>query len=487
MGQLRLISAIKAALRTQTPDLKNSIWEFKLIDDETGEVHKRLGEVKSVKEITDSEGVRRTDRNSCNPIHGATSVLKPVHWLPTEGAEPLDHPKLMLKLPNSEVYRRRGAAFDALQNMFEAARLMRVQGIQSYAGTRIKPSGASEILSDEERTCHFLVVENLDQDLLRLGISSAAERIDVSSDAGIRSLSLAMAKLMAFVQFFHEQFGRGIIDIKPENIMPIINKAGQIVSFKMIDIESSLGRAIAATMTYQRPVDIAGIIEELAAEKEHQNPSRICANVDFRTLSTSMAVAMVLLQESGAGAHNLIVEEKTHRHTLTSGRVIGQKYYHFDRESSQRNDTIVTGLLFRMLRCNGQEDARNILVDALQQGPRVPGLGPQLLRTYDESLKMYKDNYVMDVAMTRAGFELAAADQLPSGGKEQSTLREVLVQMPIESLHVSDGCIEPRMQQTCAIVPASAMTMFGCVRRVAPPESPQAKLAYSEMNAPMTR
>ncbi len=211
---------------------QQSEWEVVWLNVATMSTHRVLQRVQS----NSIRGVTRSVRYP--ETAGSTAVVKSMvadPRLPVGGK-----PSLVVKSFHSYIWPMLQG--EAVKHLVKVERYFRVQGVSCYVGGR-------RYSSENDNIKPFIVMQSVGVGLdlyALLGDEKYKSRL-LGSEEAQKSLLLAIIRLLAFLDFFHAKEGRSLIDIKAENILPILDGHGHIVQLVIVDLDESFGDSFTYT------------------------------------------------------------------------------------------------------------------------------------------------------------------------------------------------------------------------------------------------
>jgi hypothetical protein len=156
---------------------------------------------------------------------------------------------------------------------------LQIFGCPAVVVERQKPTNASN--SKPKKSLAIMMVKLGDHDL----IDAIEQRQEGTpprwmTESSTADKEIAFAQLLAYVAFFHQQENRPILDLKPDNLIPII-KDHKLTGLKLIDLESSVGHHLIASVNSLHPKDKALYLRVLPHPWAHGS---LTPAIDIRTL-----------------------------------------------------------------------------------------------------------------------------------------------------------------------------------------------------------
>ncbi|MDF1654511.1 MAG: hypothetical protein P1U34_05310 [Coxiellaceae bacterium] len=180
---------------------------------------------------------------------GSTAVVKDLRTKPSEG---LPLPDLVLKSFHTRYWPQQLTNELKLESLRSSSRYLRAQNFCSYVGERPSRAGNPDQLKP------YVVMQKIGDG--RNLFHSSKDTSDNASllnspEAQVKFIQ-AICRLLAFIEFFHQNEHRPILDIKAENLIPIRNLQGQLERLVVVDLDSSFGDSFVMTSASMTRHDI---------------------------------------------------------------------------------------------------------------------------------------------------------------------------------------------------------------------------------------
>ncbi|MDF1796685.1 MAG: hypothetical protein P1U63_09135 [Coxiellaceae bacterium] len=207
---------------------------------------------------------------------GGTAIVKDMRAVQLErGGARL--PGLVLKSFKTNYWPRKLDAGLDLPTLRHASHYLRAQGFCSYVG--LHPPADKH----EGKQKPFVVMQRIGdgQNLYQLTQNKRKNFGLLITPKAREIFAQAICRLLAFIDFFHRNEDRPILDIKAENFIPILDTYDRIERLAVIDLDGSLGGSLVFTPSAMTRADFK--------RAYRSDPQRLDRTIDFRTLANVLA------------------------------------------------------------------------------------------------------------------------------------------------------------------------------------------------------
>ncbi len=282
-------------------------------------------------------------------------------------------PTMVLKSFHRNVWRHPRLRIVDIDRLRRAALYLQAQGLSCFVGEHEDRTLVVDGVVVRKKP--FMVMEciNNGNDLYR---SVQTENIKLDTPEAVNAFAKALIKLMALLQFYHEQERRPFLDLKSENIMPILTAEGIVSCFILVDWDAAFGNIKMYTAASVTVADYQRI------HGSHIKVSDLTNDIDFHTLANELVFCVDCLAKGSifnVKWHSSVSEKGGHQglsETLLAG--VEERYMPLVALYNQLKHAVPG--------CN----ARRLVEEAFRRHPD----GEDYLQCYQEAYDLTTVQYV---------------------------------------------------------------------------------------------
>ncbi len=333
-------------------------------------------------------------------------------------------PQLGLKSFHKNHFQHRKLSFPPNEaTLQQAAHMFRAHGYSALVGKRPSPSTSERL---------YMILESIGN-----GEDMAAIVDDISKDAppllstapAMTSFLTAYIEAVAYVAFFHQQYQRAIIDIKPENML-VVTRPSQVASvpgtevarFITIDLDNSFFNNFTFSPFFMSACDFP------ALRRAHttKNFNQLGTAIDFHTLANTLACC-------AAGMSSQYFSADDNR---IFNRILGISHAHFTVDiNPAHHDSLLCQLHRTLLAFTNNSGPISTVINATlkhhQDGDNYTGI-------FEAAMTRYQRNYHKSIALNQATAHipsnLSEAPRGGGGGKPSNETAKPTIALTAEQL-----------------------------------------------------